>query len=240
MSALMKTEAIKTRTGTAVRERGAARVDEIIQATKKILVNDGLANLSTRRVARELGISIGNLHYYFSTKNDLLQAVIEDVIRGYDEEFEREAKLFPNAPRKRIEAFLRYLIADAKKPEVRAFFYQLWGMSVQNEFAADLRDKAYNRFTDMMVDMLAPLHPERSSSESSSWNNRITESGCFNSSCQSHCGTSAGQTPSGWTPCHNGEPPPMLSMPPSPKRPEHSRCAQRRCVAGIEPSTGHQ
>ena len=161
----MKTEAIKTRTGTAVRERGAARVDEIIQATKKILVDDGLANLSTRRVARELGISIGNLHYYFSTKNDLLQAVIEDVIRGYDEEFEREAKLFPNAPRKRIEAFLRYLIADAKKPEVRAFFYQLWGMSVQNEFAADLRDKAYNRFTDMMVDMLAPLHPERSSGE---------------------------------------------------------------------------
>ena len=161
----MKTEAIKTRTGTAVRERGAARVDEIIQATKKILVDDGLANLSTRRVARELGISIGNLHYYFSTKNDLLQAVIEDVIRGYDEEFEREAKLFPNAPRKRIEAFLRYLIADAKKPEVRAFFYQLWGMSVQNEFAADLRDKAYNRFTDMMVDMLAPLHSERSSSE---------------------------------------------------------------------------
>ena len=165
MSALMKTEAIKTRTGTAVRERGAARVDEIIQATKKILVDDGLANLSTRRVARELGISIGNLHYYFSTKNDLLQAVIEDVIRGYDQEFEREAKLFPNAPRKRIEAFLRYLIADAKKPEVRAFFYQLWGMSVQNEFAADLRDKAYNRFTDMMVDMLAPLHSERSSSE---------------------------------------------------------------------------
>ena len=165
MSALMKTEATKTRAGTGVRERGAARVDEIIQTTKKILVNDGLADLSTRRVARELGISIGNLHYYFSTKNDLLQAVIEDVIRGYDEEFERKAKLFPNAPRKRIEAFVRYLIADAKKPEVRAFFYQLWGMSVQNDFAADLRDKAYDRFTNMMLEMLVPLHPEKSSRE---------------------------------------------------------------------------
>ena len=95
----------------------------------------------------------------------MLQAVIEDVIRIYDEEFEREASLFPDSPRQRIEAFVRYLIADAKKPEVRAFFYQLWGMSVQNEFAADLRDTAYNRFTDMMVDMLAPLHPEKSSSE---------------------------------------------------------------------------
>ena len=165
MSALMKTEATKTRADTGVRERGAARVDEIIQTTKKILVNDGLADLSTRRVARELGISIGNLHYYFSTKNDLLQAVIEDVIRGYDEEFERKAKLFPNAPRKRIEAFVRYLIADAKKPEVRAFFYQLWGMSVQNNFAADLRDKTYRRFVDMMVDMLAPLHPDKSIAE---------------------------------------------------------------------------
>ena len=165
MSALMKTEATKTRAGTGVRERGAARVDEIIQTTKKILVNDGLADLSTRRVARELGISIGNLHYYFSTKNDLLQAVIEDVIRGYDEEFEREAKLFPNAPRKRIEAFVRYLIADTKKPEVRAFFYQLWAMSVQNNFAAELRDRAYNRFTNMMLEMLVPLYPDTSIDE---------------------------------------------------------------------------
>lgn len=165
MSALIKIEAVKTRTGTAVRERGAARVDEIIQTTKKILIDDGLANLSTRRVARDLGISIGNLHYYFPTKNDLLQAVIADVIRGYDEEFEKEAKLFPNAPRKRMEAFVRYLIADAQKPEVRAFFYQLWGMSVQKAFAADLRDKAYSRFVDMMVDMLAPLHPDKSIGE---------------------------------------------------------------------------
>ena len=95
----------------------------------------------------------------------MLKAVIEDVIRGYDEEFERKAKLFPNAPRKRVEAFVRYLIADAKKPEVRAFFYQLWGMSVQNNFAADLRDKTYRRFVDMMVDMLAPLHPDKSIAE---------------------------------------------------------------------------
>ncbi len=161
----MKIEATRTRAGTGVRERGAARADKIIQTAKKILVDDGLANFSTRRVAKHLGISIGNLHYYFSTKNDLLQAVIEDVIRGYDEEFEREASLFPDLPRQRIEAFVRYLIADAKKPEVRAFFYQLWGMSVQNNFAAELRDRAYKRFTNMMLEMLAPLHPHRSASE---------------------------------------------------------------------------
>ena len=60
------------RSGTAVRERGQARVAEIVKTAQSILVNEGLAAFTTRRVARELDISMGNLLYYFPNKADLI------------------------------------------------------------------------------------------------------------------------------------------------------------------------
>ena len=130
-----------------------------------ILVQEGLASLTTRRVARELGISVGNLAYYFSTKESLLQAIIEDVIRGYDEELAQESKLFPDSPPKRFKAFLRYMMQDAKKPDVQGFFYQFWGLSTHNELAAELRRNMYEHFADQTVDLLAGIHPEKPDSE---------------------------------------------------------------------------
>ena len=113
-----------SRSGTAVRHRGRTRVEDILECARGILVTEGIAALTTRRVARELGISVGNLAYYFASKDDLLQALIRHVIEGYDRELRREAASFPDQPAERFKAFLRYMIEDARKPEVHAFFYQ--------------------------------------------------------------------------------------------------------------------
>lgn len=41
-----------------------------------MLLDEGYAGVSLRRIAAQLGISVGNLQYYFSTKDDLVEAVI--------------------------------------------------------------------------------------------------------------------------------------------------------------------
>ncbi len=155
----------RIRSGRAVSNKGAERVADIIQTAQNILVTEGLVNLTIRRVAREIGISIGNLLYYFSSKEDLLQAIIEDVIRGYDEELENEIKSFPDSPEKRFKAFIRYLIADTKKPEVRGFFYQFWGLSTHNEQCADLRQDMYKHFQELTMRLLEDVHPDMPESE---------------------------------------------------------------------------
>ncbi len=153
------------RSGTAVRERGQARVADIIAMAQTILVKEGLASLTTRRVARELNISVGNLAYYFSSKDALLQAIITDVIRGYDKELEQESKAFPDSPPNRFRAFLRYMMEDAKRPDVRGFFYQFWGLSTHNEQAAALRGEMYQHFAEQTVELLAGIHPEMTHAE---------------------------------------------------------------------------
>ena len=155
----------RIRRGTAVSIKGADRVEDIIRTAQNILVTEGLVNLTIRRVAREMGISIGNLLYYFSSKEDLLQAIIEDVIRGYDEELENEIKLFPDSPEKRFKAFIRYLIADTKKPEVRGFFYQFWGLSTHNEQCSGLRQDMDKHFQELTMGLLEDVQPDMPESE---------------------------------------------------------------------------
>ncbi|MCZ6829015.1 MAG: TetR/AcrR family transcriptional regulator [Gammaproteobacteria bacterium] len=165
MSTSIPQRQTKTRDGTAVRERGQERVANILAAARSILINEGIASLTTRRVAKDLGISVGNLAYYFSSKEALLQALIEDVRQGYDEELERESHSFPDDPPQRFKAFLRYMIDDARKPEVRSFFYQLWGLSTHSAWAATSREQMYRHFAEQTVLLLEPIHPVATASE---------------------------------------------------------------------------
>jgi AcrR family transcriptional regulator len=150
------------RSGTAVREKGAERIDEIIRTAKDIFITQGLASLTTRQVAKNLGISVGNLHYYFATKDALLQAIINSVLEGYDEDLRRESLRFPDSPHERLQAFIHYLLTDVRKPDVRGFFYQFWGLSTHNAFAESLRYEMYVHFMESILEILSDVHPDMS------------------------------------------------------------------------------
>ncbi|MEM1111698.1 MAG: TetR/AcrR family transcriptional regulator [Pseudomonadota bacterium] len=142
-----------------MRKRGKARAEKILDVAKAIVISEGLASLSTRRVADQLGISVGNLAYYYPTKQALLQAMVKRVIDGYDADLQREFASFPNDPLMRLRAFFRYMKADAKKPEVHAFFYQFWGLTVTDDEAAALRANMYDSFSRTLIDLLRDVHP---------------------------------------------------------------------------------
>lgn len=48
------------------------RKDEIIEASIKLFNEKGCINTSTRHICDELGISVGNLYYYFKNKEEIL------------------------------------------------------------------------------------------------------------------------------------------------------------------------
>lgn len=58
----------------------------ILEATERIMVEDGYAAVTSRNVAERVGIHPGNVHYYFPTLDDLFIAVLE---RGADATTER-------------------------------------------------------------------------------------------------------------------------------------------------------
>lgn len=60
--------------------RAQATVDAIIQATARVLIEDGYDRASTNRIAQAAGVSIGSLYQYFPSKEALVAALIEEHI----------------------------------------------------------------------------------------------------------------------------------------------------------------
>lgn len=70
---------------TALQARSRATVDALIQATARILVDEGFDKASTNRIADVAGVSIGSLYQYFPGKEALIAAVAQshqqDILR---------------------------------------------------------------------------------------------------------------------------------------------------------------
>jgi AcrR family transcriptional regulator len=58
-------------------ERSRALVGALLEATARILVQDGWDALTTNRVAREAGVSVGSLYQYFPGRDALVRALLE-------------------------------------------------------------------------------------------------------------------------------------------------------------------
>src|SRR5579863_6855970 len=48
-----------------------------LDAAERLLVSDGYANITTRRLAEEAGLNHGLVHYYFGSMQELLVQVLE-------------------------------------------------------------------------------------------------------------------------------------------------------------------
>ena len=56
---------------------GINTVDKIMTATRKVLIRDGIQKFNTNYIAKMAGISVGSVYQYFSSKENILKALIE-------------------------------------------------------------------------------------------------------------------------------------------------------------------
>ncbi|MCO4762639.1 MAG: TetR/AcrR family transcriptional regulator [Myxococcales bacterium] len=58
-------------------DRSKATVKAIVEATARVLVDEGFGHVTTNRVAKVAGVSVGSLYQYFPNKEALIMAVAE-------------------------------------------------------------------------------------------------------------------------------------------------------------------
>ncbi len=83
------------------------RRNEIVVAVWRVIARSGIANATTREIAREAGYSNGVLAHYFSDKADILASALITAHRGVRERTDRR-----NRTRRGIDA-LRVLMIEA-------------------------------------------------------------------------------------------------------------------------------
>lgn len=147
------------RSGTAIQEKGMARLISILDAAREQFMEAGYGGFTMRRVAKRAGITIGNLNYYYRTKEDLLRDLLEYVINDYLEEFERRRQIAGQSPEKQLLAVLKFWIDDLNTPETTSFFPELWALGNHDPYIADLVDDLYAKARLPLNELIPQINP---------------------------------------------------------------------------------
>jgi AcrR family transcriptional regulator len=141
----------------ALSSKGSRRVNEILAAASGILVEHGFLALNKRSVASWLGISDGNVSYYFPTKESLWLAVIDYELAEYYRRHHPESHIADDDPQAAFDDYVSRWIDEYQDPTVRIFFSQIITVAESNDGIAAKRDEIYEAFVKTMLGLTRRL-----------------------------------------------------------------------------------
>ena len=89
------------------RSQGIQKRRRLVEAARRMIYHQGVERTTLAAVATEADVAVGNIFYYFKTKDELVDAIIEDYCETGDEKLARLDQR--RTPRTRLRAFVEAL-----------------------------------------------------------------------------------------------------------------------------------
>lgn len=140
-----------------VTRKGAERIADIVNAGADLLLEEGFSSLTKRRIANRLGISHGNVSYYFPTRESLWHAVINFELKEYYQRHQRDLHADPDDPQARFDEYVVGWIDEYNNRVIRIFFSQVIAYAEINEAVAKMRDEVYESIFDRTMTLSRAL-----------------------------------------------------------------------------------
>lgn len=156
----MSTRIDNLMTRMEVTRKGAERVAAIVEAGIALLREEGFMALTKRRIASRLGISHGNVSYYFPTREALWRAVIDAELQAFSARHYADPGSEPRDPQVAFDAFIDRWIDEYRDRDMRIFFSQVLAFAEVNPVIAGLRDDIYETFFDETLGRVRALLPD--------------------------------------------------------------------------------
>lgn len=150
----------KNQPGTAVSRKGSERIGQIIRAARDVLIRQGYQKFTMRAVADECNISVGNLNYYYRSKADLFEDLLETVIAGYLADFDVIlTDSDSQSPEQSLEEIIRFIIADIGTRETTVFFPELWALANHDSRASKRMHELYRKARLVFDELIPQVNP---------------------------------------------------------------------------------
>jgi len=124
---------------------------DIIDATNRVLCEHGYAGLTMKKIADESSMTTAAIHYHFDTKEELLNAFLDDLIERFKAELAFEA----TDPRERLTAFLDAVFTPSN-PDVDGFPVAIMELKSLAPFQELFRERFLD-LDDMMREVIADI-----------------------------------------------------------------------------------
>jgi AcrR family transcriptional regulator len=133
----------------ATRERGYVRghetYDLIVRAALSLLIEQGERAMSMRRIAAECGMKLGNVTYYFPTREDLMRSLLEAVVQSYESEFDLILNDEGASPEQQLADLCTLILGDIRTKQTTRLFPELWALANHDTFVAECINDLYAR-----------------------------------------------------------------------------------------------
>jgi AcrR family transcriptional regulator len=141
----------------ATHAKGELRRGEIVTVARRLLVEDGYDRFVLREIAKRTGVKLGNLQYYYATRDDLLEAVVRAEFAQNQREI-AAISVGVESPRDRLAALARHLIRVWARDGGRVYAVMSLLALHQPRFRA-LHRKIYLAFYEALLPVLRELRP---------------------------------------------------------------------------------
>lgn len=132
---------------------GDERRARILEAAIAVLARDGIGETTTRKIAAEAGVNQAMLRYYFGSKDDLLFAVLQEMMRQ-TREIVRQATPRGRTLREMVrEGLLGFWEQFEARPELQVMQYELTLYALRNPASTWLARQQYDGYC-AVVEML--------------------------------------------------------------------------------------
>jgi AcrR family transcriptional regulator len=139
---------------TAASAAQTDRIVAILEAACRVVVREGAHGLRMASVAEEAGVSKALVHYYFSTRQELLRSAFAFSESRLDRMVDEEVAGLGSAAERLQRALLVSLDAETAFSEQRALWNEVWSSLRSDDELRPLVERWYRTWLDRIVRLL--------------------------------------------------------------------------------------
>jgi AcrR family transcriptional regulator len=128
---------------------------KLIDGAMQVLVSEGVAGTTTRKIAEAAGVRLATLHYHFKDKDALLFAVLEEVTRLLQQFLDEEVRPSPDLHHRIEELILAIWRLVKKTRDLQILQFEVTMYAVRRPDTAWLAEKQYQGYFDQYERILA-------------------------------------------------------------------------------------
>ena len=139
--------------------RGQDGVEQILRAALTILVEHGYRAVTMRAIAKACDMKLGNITYYFPTRDELVRALFDAVISSYEDSFTAISHEEGASVEERFERVIKLTLEDITTKKTTRFFPEIWALANHDPFVSERVDDVYRRARAVLNELIAELNP---------------------------------------------------------------------------------
>lgn len=151
--------AVQNRNLGAQSQKGEDRVTDILDAARQVLIEEGRQGFTMRKIAKAAGIAVGNLNYYYKSKDDILYDLLDAAIQVYEDVFDHIVDDESKSDAQKLSDIIRHIVLDLGTRETTRFFPELWALANHDAYAANGMTVLYRRARRHIRVLVAQLNP---------------------------------------------------------------------------------